>query len=570
MGDKINFNEVGYYLTKISLRRYNVPPQPTSRCRVLAEILLIFAVFFLQGAWPAPDVNETHYLAKAIHYWNPDWVQGDLFMESPDTHTVFVVGFGWLSLWLSPVALVWTGRLLTWFLLAWSWWRLSFAVVPRPWFSVLTAALFACLTDRCQMAGEWVIGGVEAKGFAYVFVFLGLESLVRNRWNRGLLLFGAASAIHVLVGGWVAMATGIAWLWLKMIPKHQRSLTLNQPLAISQECTATTGRGFIYEPPPLRSLWPGILGGLLLSLPGLIPSLTLDWGVDHEIVRKAHEIYTFERLPHHLMLTGIRPEFILRLALLWIFWILLGHWGRRSNFSEDTQEYLSRLRAFVSGAVVIALIGVVLLPLCFLDRSLAGHLFRFYWFRTTDMALPLGVALEGVAWIACSLRNGGIRGIWLTLAILLAAFHVGDYALERLNPSPPRSHRIAGYNDWRSACTWVAAPGNVPPDARFLAPRLSQTFKWYTGHSDVVTWKDVPQDPEHIVEWWNRIQDIYTTGLPPPEPKWRASLAEIGEEGLRRLGAKYKADYVITEATDPPLNLNVVYQNDTYVIYRIE
>ena len=27
--------------------------------------LLVFAVFFVQGAWPAPDVNEPNYLGKA-------------------------------------------------------------------------------------------------------------------------------------------------------------------------------------------------------------------------------------------------------------------------------------------------------------------------------------------------------------------------------------------------------------------------------------------------------------------------------------------------------------------------
>ncbi len=196
------------------------------RLRTLAEIALIFAVFCVQGAWPVPDVNEPHYLGKAIHYWNPDWARGDFFLESADTHKVFYFSFGWLSLWLGPAALAWTGRLLAWLLLAWSWRRLSVAVVPRPWYSVLTAALFVCLTERCHMAGEWVIGGVEAKDFAYVFVFLGLEAIVRNRWNRGLLMFGAAAAFHVLVGGWAVVAAGVAWLRLVARPASAAAAAL--------------------------------------------------------------------------------------------------------------------------------------------------------------------------------------------------------------------------------------------------------------------------------------------------------------------------------------------------------
>ena len=51
------------------------------------------------------------------------------------------------------------------------------------------------LIERFHMAGEWVIGGVEAKGFAYVLVFLGLEAVVRNRWNRAWLLLGGGGRV---------------------------------------------------------------------------------------------------------------------------------------------------------------------------------------------------------------------------------------------------------------------------------------------------------------------------------------------------------------------------------------
>ena len=84
-------------------------PSPTSRWPAFAEIVLIFAVFFVEGAWPVPDVNEPYYLGKAIHFWNPDWLGGDFFMESADAHQVFDLGFGWLSLLLPPVPLAWTG-----------------------------------------------------------------------------------------------------------------------------------------------------------------------------------------------------------------------------------------------------------------------------------------------------------------------------------------------------------------------------------------------------------------------------------------------------------------------------
>ena len=572
-------------------------PAP-SRRQVFCEIALIFAVFFIQGAWPVPDVNETCYLAKAIHVWQPDWLRGDFFMESANAHLSFCMAFGWLSLWLSPAATAWTARMLIWAALAWAWRRLSWAIVPRAWWAVLTAALFVCLLERCHMAGEWVFGGAEAKPFAYAFIFLGIESLVRNRWNRALLLFGAASAFHVLVGGWSVVAAGVAWLWLRC--RNRRDATL---------------------PPPLFALWPGLLGGLLLALPGIVPVMMLDWGASREIIQKAHYIYVFERLPHHLTLSGIKPYFILRLAMLFVFWLLLGLLERRNrdcpNFRAGengtvpfnaNEESVLRLRAFVAGAAAITLTGAIVNSLMFVDRPLAADLLRYYWFRLTDVAVPLGVALESVALVASGMSHLAARQkmkmqnsrrltasgaslssprFWLVLAVLAAAIHINFRVQDHLVPSAPRSHRIPAYDDWRAACRWVADPNNkkVPPDAQFIVPRHAQAFKWYTGHGDVADWKDLPQSAEEIVRWWQYMQDIYATDL-PGGPRWFEQPADMGAERLRALARKYGVQYVITKVA-PPRNcydyysmqkwlrtsslpgFDVLYRNNNYAVLRI-
>ena len=414
-------------------------PSLISSRRTLIEIALIFAVFCIQGAWPVPDVNEPYYLGKAIHYWNPAWLRGDFFMESADAHTVFYFTFGWLSLWLSPVALVWTGRILTWLLLAWAWQRLSAAVVPRPWLSVLTAGLFACLMDRCHMAGEWVVGGVEAKGFAYVLVFLGLEAMVRNRWNRagdvrgGRIIprlgrgMGGRGGRRGMAGGaatpgWpdgngdATMGDATMLGWQLYCRPNSAGAAVQLP---QQRDPSTTPDPTYARRPPLHSLWPGIVGGMLLSLPGLAAVLALDWGIDRETVQAAHQIYVFDRLPHHLTLTGINSLFILRFVLLWLFWLLLPRFWPGTEASR-------RLRAFVTGAMTIAWIGALIQPLIYLDRALAADLLRFYWFRLSDVALPLGVALELAALAAWALAERPVAGRrWLALALAIAMLHLG-------------------------------------------------------------------------------------------------------------------------------------------------
>jgi len=526
-------------------------PIPSSR-RVLAEIALIFAIFFIQGAWPVPDVNEPHYLGKTIHYWNPAWVSGDFFLDSKDTHKVFYLTFGWLSLWLAPTALTWTGRLITWWLLAWSWRRLSFAVLPRAGWSILTAALFAMLMDRCNMAGEWVVGGVEAKGFAYVLLFLGLEALVRNRWNRVWLLLGAASAFHVLVGGWATVAAGLAWLF---IGRHR---------------------------PRLRTMWPALLAGFLLALPGVMPAILLNAHTDAAIVRQANQIYVFERLPHHLNLFQMAPDFILRFASLLMFFVVVswriffvgkGDANAGSGFSTDDGSLESarkRLAAFVIGAIAIALVGAIINVTVFIDRELAAGWLRFYWYRLADVAVPLGVAILGSWWIKESWHYRTVMCGCITLLVGLATiYHFGALAVQRVRPAAPRAERMHDAPAWQEACLWAADRRNTPPNARFITPRMAQTFKWYARRAEVATWKDVPQDAPEIVQWWTRIQDLFAADLSDPEYHWHESLTELGAERIEQLGKKYQADFLITESANPPLNSKVVYRNESFVIYRL-
>jgi len=511
------------------------PASAISRRIVWAEVALVFAVFFIQGAYPVPGPNEPYYLGKAIHYWNSDWIPDDSFLDSADTHKVFYFAFGWLSLLLSPIALAWVGRLLTWGLLAYSWQRLSFALVPRRWWSILTAALLVCLIERCAVAGEWVVGGVEAKGFSYALVFLGLEALVGNRWNRAWLLLGGAALFHVLVGGWSVVAAGVAWLW--------------------------TAR----DRPPLRSMWPGLAGGFLLSLPGLVPSLMLTWGVEPEIVSRANQVYVFERLAHHLVPSEFPARHVFHFVLLVLCWGLLC----RAMPAGQTQR---RFRGFVLGAILITLLGAAIGLATGGKPTLAAGLLRFYWFRLSDVAVPMGAALGGTALVVGTLQaRPAVGKLWLAAVLLLAGLHVGGNTLRRVVPSVPPADRVRSqdYRYWRHVCRWIAWSGNTPPEARFLTPRMSRTFKWYAGRSEVVTWKDIPQDARSIVEWWDCMQEIHATGSDDPQHRWHNSLAELGAERLARLGAKYKAGYVLT-VSRPRLELDVVYENRKYVVYRLD
>ena len=254
-----------------------------------------------------PEVNEPYYLGKAIHYWNPHWASSDWFLQTTDTHTVFYFSVGWLALFLTPTVFAWTLRLLTWALLAWSWQRLSRAVVPQAWISVLTATLFVFLLQHYNMAGEWVIGGAEAKGFAFALVFLALEALVEGYWNRMWILLGVATAFHPLVGGWAAIAAGIVWLL--------RGWDSSAANGGGQTAVLSPRSCFRVDAPSIA---------FLIALPGLLPAMLMNRGADPATVRRAAEIYVFERFPHHLNPANFWADgFVLPFLLLVGLWLLL-------------------------------------------------------------------------------------------------------------------------------------------------------------------------------------------------------------------------------------------------------
>lgn len=509
-----------------------------------------FLRIFFQGAWPVPDVNEPYYVGKAIHFWNPDFGPRDDFFASRDAHWVFYFSAGWLALILPPTAMAWTIRLGTWALLAEGWRRLHHGILSRGGlFAVWTAALFAAANDHLHMAGEWVIGGAEAKGIAYAALFFALAALANGCYRRAWILLGIATAFHVLVGGWAMIAAAIAW-----------------PTSNSNRSS-------------LRSMIPYMAAAVVIALPGILPSLMLASGASPHVESQAHRIYVFHRLCHHLVPGCFGIWNITRFALLSGVFLYLC----RQVSADD--RWL-RVRNFVLAALLIAGIGMVLGATVQIRPVWSAALLRYYWFRLADAAIPLGTAL-GVGLLAQSIFSEAavqatrVRRGLVYLAIAAAGTHLVGYVVVRSVPIVPRAEwrattwresvtdpqLLRNYRGWRRACHWIAE--NTPPDARFLTPRRNGSFKWYTGRSEVVTWKEIPQDAQSIVQWWNKLLDIHVLDDPVLGKRWSRTLAELREKRLLELAEKYEADYIVT-TWKPALDLEQVFAEpgNPWVVYQ--
>jgi hypothetical protein len=326
------------------------------------ELAAVFAVFYFVADWTVPDSNEAHYISKAIHFWQPDYLPNDDFLNSKDSHLTFYFVFGWLSFFLSSATMAYTGRFAAWLFLAFSWQRLSFTVIPVRWMSIVSAIAAAYYVDSFSMAGEWFLGGVEAKCFAFPFVFLGLAAALRGKWKQCWLLLGTASAFHVLAGGWTVLII----LVVRMFEKKD-------------------GRFLIPSTGEITAL---IIGGGL-SLFGLIPALMLDYGTPKDIIEQARQIYVFDRLYHHLSPAQLPWTFPARFALLTVLWCAL------FRFRDKLPRH-KRFNLFIYTALIFALVGFAVSFGSQNNKVLAAEILRFYWFRLSDIAVPLGIAFGAV------------------------------------------------------------------------------------------------------------------------------------------------------------------------------
>ncbi len=497
------------------------------------ETALIVGVFIAACPFAAPEVNEATYLTKARHYWQPEWAAGDLYLESGDAHRVFYVIFGWVtSLVPLPVA-AWIGRLVTWLSIAAAWQRLSWALVPRRGMAVLSAGLFVALCERFHMAGEWVIGGCEAKGFAYALVFAALASIVRQRWLLGCLLLGGACALHPIVGLWSFAAAVVAYAR----PAEDR--------------------------PPTIALLPVLVVASAIAAAGIQPALEMDANTDPAVRTAAREIYVFQRLPHHLVPSRMDSEHVLRFAGLSLVWLAL-------CFLVTTDKRQRPLRTFVAVSLVIALCGVLIDELLEGSPRWRAELLRLYWFRLSDVMVPVGVALLVTIALVDGLaaRRRGAKAA-LVVCILAVVGHLLEHE-GRFRPSvrTPRGERGVVIDDWRAACEWIVE--NTPPQSRWITPRYQQTFKWHTGREEVANWKDLPQDAQSIVTWWTRLGTLTPDAVHPESgtPRRSNDLGWLGTARLRELGIVYGADYVVARA-EPRVALPLLYQNNSYAVYDL-
>ncbi len=540
-------------------------PEPNSAAdshgqpRLAVQYLVHTFILFLCAGALVPGVNESHYLPKAKHAWDASYAAGgDLFLQSHDSHylATSLAGLAAAVLPLAAVAMI--GRIVSWIFLAIAWVRLTQQLGMRWYLRPLALIAWFLATEYGNWAGEWAVGGFEAKTLAYPCILMGLAARLQNRWGAVWIWLGLAVAWHPLVGGWAGLSVGIPWLFR---PK------LGQRLA---------------------EQWPWLLLATGVGGIGVLPAATGLGGPDLVGNVSAAQVHVFLRLAHHLCpQTFAFERHLAAAASLALFAMVTLVWLRyaQPSIRQRTQPLLS----LAGMSLVFSLMGLLIdVTLSEARPDIASKLLRFYWFRWSDIAVPLAGILTFSMLVqqfayGANPRPGTQPSPRGNYALMLLLLSVGAFFSQHIwsgwQQTVPEADRLVvdvdgryeirsnRYVDWLAACAWIR--DNTPSDSLWLTPKYQQTFKWHAARAEVVCWKDIPQDNASVLAWYERIQRC-----DPPRDK-AGKIRDWKTEELLALSDEYGFEWVLLDRAfqaDPP-RLEIVYpidiENRSFAICRI-
>ncbi len=528
-----------------------------------ATVAIALAFLVVASRLFAPEYidNETIYAIGPIRVLQPEFLAGHPF--SPRINPFFAV-FDILAspvyLLLGPLAATLVLRAAIWVFQLWALHRLLRALGMAPWTLVALVTLWVG-TEQTLVAGEWVIGCASAKPIAYGLLFLGLERLLAGRFAQAGLSAGLATSFHVLVGGWGALAMGVAAL----------TAASEQP---------RIGRSLRYA-----------LAAGLAGLPGLLPalaSIASGTAMAPADAAESARIYVQVATPFHLdpafFLSG--PERI-KVALYFVVTVGLLAVGLSRAASRVIVPFLLVLAAaFAFGLVARRLEWFGIL--------------RYYPFRVADGSYPLffwiGVTLLLERLVRWKPRPVPVVGFAALAIVFQASVKTVNDILEggddrgsavslwsNLKRGEPRisafwlREQTAAWgafaagrqvDDFGRMENWIRL--NTPTTAVFVIPPWQYSFPLRAARIEFMTFKT--NTFSRMQEWLARWEAL--NGKPLTRVGWRiveelrANYGLLSVEQVARLRIRFGGDFMVT-ATSYGNALPLVHQEGRWFLYDL-
>ncbi len=483
--------------------------------RLHLPLFLLAALAF--GIHRPMSGNEIDTLQAARRFADPQYLPGDWFLGQPPGPRL---PFQWLiwpltaTLPLVPLAIV--GRLLGFAVLTAAIARLLARLGVRVGEVVLAAAIFAWF-GQSLFAGEWLFGQFETKVFGYALVLFAIDAATDAKLRRAACCLGAATTLHIFVGGWATFAVALALL---------------------------TVRPHV----PWRQAIQALLLWLLCALPGLVCALLVT-GQPHVQQPDFAWIYVDLRAPHHLLPTTWTLP---RQAWLMGGLLLAGLCGQRWLWPHRPD---ARLLARVTLATLVpCLIGIAVALSPASHRFLATYPFRVGAALLLLLGLPLVVVpllRRFPPWLQ---RFGHLCGGLAACAAALTAFVADLHELRAFPRGGQNVQPLEAGLAFDAACAWLRTQ---PDRALLLTSPAHEAAGYLSERPVVVTFKQIPPGEAGTLAWYQRILELAGPG--PLQTQSYALPVELDErfEALPpnaycQLAGRYQARWLLVRRADLP------------------
>ena len=528
-------------------------PSYLSKNALKTAVVFIFLSLrlLLDGNMSSLAWNEVDVLPLAKQFADPSWIASDWYLNIETNYRyLFQVIFGFLIVHFGFLAASIIGRLVCYALVAW-----GIVLLGEKLGLSLTYLVLATVVITYQgsfqgaIAGEWFVGGIEAKAVAYGLILLAIPLMLNRRYILMTLALGLATSFHVLVGGW-AFLTTLGWFCFRpqqRLGKLGQSVWLLLLIYIASSAFA------------IPSTWQQ----LLTSPPSgnISPSF----------------IYVFLRLPHHLNPFAWQPILWLRLVvylLLWAFCMI--SLKKKADLKGWTQE--DRARFELAEFTLIALVPFVAgVAIALFDRQ--GEWLQYYFFRFGDMMLPLTTSLL----LACnletkfSIQKNKFRFLLMALLGCILFTQTGLFTQRAVACQDFPAQEQDVDPQWKLMSDWIHS--NTSEDAIVIShPWKLPNFTWMTERATIVKLKLFPQTRESIVEYYERLNDLSGGALAEiyfGEEKLEqrktvkaisAGFSHLNTTQVKQLMTKYKSNYFLTDVGHH-LDLPIVHTQTPYILY---
>ena len=468
------------------------------------SIFLLFAMSYLWSSFFVSNERDTLMVAK--QFVQKDWIPHDWYLNQDFGYrNFFNLIFGVFTYLPIDMAYISIGfRIVLYLAFSFAFCRLMFLLkIPILLFLPL---FYYYLRNAGIFAGEAIIGGIEAKPFAYVFAIFALDALLRKKYRIMMLYLGFSFSFHILVGFYATLCSGLTVLFS---PSDNKSTSFS--------LTALKKNIFL-----LLRACPFYFMSSIFGIYTLIHYLIENQLLTSIEKQKAALIYITFRVPHHTYLFFFRIESLLQIipyALIFILGLIFFHRLKDAFVKQICLYIIWALGCVAFGMTITLLISDV-------------SLLKFYWYRYFDsMGALLSTFVVGYALYKLYLYlqkkcttislPSSLKKINFALVLKIASVTIALIISTTIFITVYKNfHRIAiskislfqarrimtaapGYID---AFTWIKI--NTKKDVLFLTSPNTKSFYYYAERPRLVSIKHSPQSDVHILEWFERIKDL--------------------------------------------------------------